>query len=889
MSSFDPVAALAAGVTVVTPNNRLARTLIARHDAAMLRSRRRTWTAARALPWSIWLTTLWRDALEAGVAPPELRVLSQFESQYLWRRLVRDDEAQQASVIDSRGAAQLALDAWQLVHAWGEGGQSWRGWRDSAEAPEDSDAAAFVRWAERHHRDLASRRGLDLATLPDALREWAGGMREWRGRTVALVGFLEFSPQQQRLHDALAAAGMTITVAPAPATTSTVYRAVATTSRDEVRAALSWARARAIEAPDDFIGIAIEDLAARRDDVRALAEDVLCPRLQLPGHAFAPRPYDLSLGKPLAEQPLVASALSLVALAHAPLPRSDAAALMRSPFLPGSWLSRASCERDWIEAGRNEVVWADVRSLAPAARDAEALSRKRARTPHEWTAQWRSLLDRCGWPTELASTGVEYEVRQAWERLLDDFARLGHVEAQLDGGNALDVLRDMAARVIFQSESPPASIAIMGFLEAAALPFDALWVAGLSAQRWPPPARPNPLLPLRWQHERNVPRSSAARERGYAEVLTRHLARSAPIVVMSAPGVIEDYESAPSALIDAQWPQLAPLPDAIDSAQRIGQARDLESMADERAPALASGAAPGGAGAIAAQSTCPFQATARYRLRAEPWPAPAEALSYAERGQLVHAMMAAFWLDVRTHDELHALDAKALDARIERAAAAARAQLPEARWRLLPPAVAQAEALRISQIASIWLRDFEWIRPPFTVERIEATSEVRLAGLVFRVKLDRVDRLTDGSFAVIDYKTGAVDGPRTWFGPRPRSPQLGVYALALQMESPPIPVSAVAYARVKAGEIAVFGITARKANWPKLADAEKQRDPSGWSGIEAFWQQRLPELAAELRDGVATVTPRDPRTVCRVCRRHALCRIGARGLGETDEGDDGAR
>ena len=125
MSAFDPAKALAAGVTVVTPNKRLARTLIARHDASMLRSTKRTWTAARALPWSAWLTTLWREALEGGAAPPELRLLSADEAHYLWDRIVGDDAALRERVLDPGGAADLAEEAWDLVHAWGGGSESW--------------------------------------------------------------------------------------------------------------------------------------------------------------------------------------------------------------------------------------------------------------------------------------------------------------------------------------------------------------------------------------------------------------------------------------------------------------------------------------------------------------------------------------------------------------------------------------------------------------------------------------------------------------------------------------------------------------------------------------------------------------------------------------------
>ncbi len=111
----------------------------------------------------------------------------------------------------------------------------------------------------------------------------------------------------------------------------------APTSHDELRAALVWARALAQASPAHAIGIAVEDLAQRREEVRALAEDVLCPALQLPGNAAAPRPYSISLGTPLADAPLVATALSLLALAHGPIPRTDAAALLRSPYLPGAW------------------------------------------------------------------------------------------------------------------------------------------------------------------------------------------------------------------------------------------------------------------------------------------------------------------------------------------------------------------------------------------------------------------------------------------------------------------------------------------------------------------------------------------------------------------------
>src|SRR4030095_2347098 len=102
-----------------------------------------------------------------------------------------------------------------------------------------------------------------------------------------------------------------------------------------------------------------------------------------------------------------------------------------------------------------------------------------------------------------------------------------------------------------------------------------------------------------------------------------------------------------------------------DSADVIAAARQCETLADPRAPALADGKMRGGAGVVAAQSDCPFRATARYRLRVEPWPEPAEGLKARERGMLVHAAMAACWRDVGDHAALRACDDAAMRRRVD--------------------------------------------------------------------------------------------------------------------------------------------------------------------------------------------------------------------------------
>jgi hypothetical protein len=231
MSSSDLHAALAAGVTIVTPNNRLARAIVARHDAAMARAGKRAWHAARVLPWGAWITTLWQDAQDADALDPATRLLSPAAVHYLWERLVAARAADAQPLLDTRGAAALAVDAWELVHAWGAGGESWRAWRDSHEAPPGSDPAAFAAWAEAYTRDLERLSALDPAQLPDALAEVASRVGHWRDREIILLGFLEFTPQQRRLLACLADAGMRVREHSTPAAPGRIARASAPTPR----------------------------------------------------------------------------------------------------------------------------------------------------------------------------------------------------------------------------------------------------------------------------------------------------------------------------------------------------------------------------------------------------------------------------------------------------------------------------------------------------------------------------------------------------------------------------------------------------------------------------------------------------------------------------------
>ncbi len=886
-------AALSEGAAIVTPNRRLARVLLHEFDLAQRAAGHSAWPTPTIVPYPVWLEMLWDFAAQADAGIEAALLLTPAQATHLWRVVVG---AQSMPLLDPDGAAALAADAWALVHEWGAGGESWRAWRRAGD--QGDDAAVFARWAEAYRSELQRAGAHDLAQVPAQLAPIAERVAARMGPTI-LAGFTELSPQQERLAAALVAAGARLhQLDTLPAASGAVTRTVAASPRAEVAAALEWARLHALQHAGMRVGIVIENLAAWRDEIAALAEELLCPAALVPGAVSAPAPFEVSLGVALTAVPLVLAALDLITLAHSQLTLGAAAALLRSPYLPGAeaaWVARAGIERDWLRAGRREVALTDAIAAlerhspelsARWRKGREAQRRTTEASPREWVDAWRGWLMAAGWPGSGPLDSGEYQAREAWEKILGQFASLGAVSARLSPTAAVEALRALASQTIFQPEGGGARIQILGVLEATGLAFDALWVAGLSADRWPPAPAPNPLLPIAWQRERNVPRASAQRELAYAQRLTARFACAAPEVTLSSAESADDHALAPSALILA-YPQRAPSAPVPAWMEAIARSATLEAVADEQAPRLAERSiVAGGSRIVASQSDCPFQAVARHRLRAEPWPPPWVALSPAERGSLLHAALANFCKAVADHAALSALPAAARAAAVAAAVEGALTALPHARWRNVPAIVRAGETRRLAALLEAWLA-LERARPPFAVRDVEAETNLELGGLVLRLRPDRVDVLATGGLAIIDYKTGQVERPTQWFDARPRAPQLGLYTLAQRANHPEQAVHAVAYAQLQAGAVAAFGLAADAAAWPGLASVERAGPGGDWAALETWWHKRLGALAAEIAHGHAAVSPRESPLPCRDCGLYAVCRIrSARRLQDSEFDDE---
>lgn len=872
--------ALPEGALLVTPNRRLARHLAAAYDHAQRSSGQRAWRAPQAMPWSSFVERLWQDALRCGAmdAPPLL--LAPPVVARLWETILAEEGD---PLVDVAGAARSAAEAWTLFHAWRrDETDSMAAWQ---RAHSGDDARVFARWAARYAAALERHRQTDLALAPDALRRIAGPVLDQGERRIVLAGFRDFTPQERRLIEALSAAGAEIQRFDAPrAEASRFERFAAADGTDELTCAFAWAR-RQVEAGATRVGIVVRDLARRRDAVIACAEETLCPELM--ADAQAARPYDISLGLPLSEAPIVFAALTLIRLAQAPVPLDDACLVVRSPYLPEAearWTERAALERAWRARGARTRSWRELiidlgtHDLALSQRWSTAtFPGDRRRPALEWMLAWRAWLDQVGFPGERALSSAEWQAREAWSRLLAQFSRLDAIAPAVSSARALDMLSAMASEQLFQPEGPIAPVTILGLLEAPGLDFDGLWLAGMSADAWPSPPRPAPLLPIPWQRERGVPGSSAETEQAFAADLMRDFRGAAPWVIASHAVREEDYEHAPSPLI-AGSPEITREALGVSASRALaiaeGGARP-ERFEDPRAPSLAADTlVRGGASLIESQSACPFQAFGWYRVSARGWEPLPDGLTPRERGGLLHDAFALLWKDLGDTVSLASLSSATMEARIAAAVDGAMGSLPVPRRKALPGAVFAAEGQRLRHLLRDWIEAVERKRPPFTVALTEWKTRHRLGGIELQLRFDRVDAMVDGGVAIVDYKSGEAPPPARWFAPRPSGTQLPLYAQAWRAQRPQEPVRALAYAIAKGGGMRVRGIVADEKAWPALDAVTKIKDAglASWNAALAHLDRRLAEIALEFRCGEAEVTPRDA-ACCRTCNLQRLCRV----------------
>lgn len=884
-------------MTVITATTRLSRELRQEYDREQEAAGIPCWPAAHILPLSAWLQDLWKTRVfsDHGAAASD-RLLWPAEERVIWEEIIRSQTGN--TLLDIPATAEAARKSWGLVCDWNL----------SIDAPEWKDSAdpeAFLAWARAFRRRCRENGWCSNAELPSMLADLIEGGAVPVPEEVEFAGFHERTPGQQRLVDALGRRGVEVREREHPDTRGEAVRvALADVSR-EIRAAAEWARLTLENEPDAAsptfqIGVVDPDLEQHRSEIERVFGEVFHPRTRLRPDLDPNRLFNISLGLPASEYPLINTAFLILETDPRDIPIELASRILRSPFLHGSeaeMTSRALLDVTLRSRRQTHVSLWDVIGLARdedtahhcpglVARIGPWTDRYRTlqtpRMPSDWAPVLSDFLGGLGWPGDRVLDSTEYQTLEVWRELLAELSKLDSVSGSVPLGTATGILRDLASSRMFQPESARAPVQILGLLETAGLRFDRLWIMGMHDGAWPAVRRPDPFLPLRLQRHFELPGSSPARELENHRMLTGRLLSSAPSIVVSHPEREEDADLRVSPLFISLPERPASELGLLASpgyAEQLLDASSVETMHDHRGPPCGDAALSGGTYLFTLQAACPFKAFAELRLGARVPDEAAPGLDALDRGNLVHRILERVWERLGSHEGLLSETEDDLEILVRlRVSTEVLNQLGDRALR--NPRFVEIEQARLEGIIGNWLQ-LEKERSPFTVLEQEKWQRTTVGGIEVSIRADRVDRLENEEIVIIDYKTGACS-PAGWEGPRPDEPQLPIYAVATDDH-----VAGVVFGRITAGKVEFRGLAkssgivpGRGVNVPDAPDGEASLADT----IKA-WGVVLETLGRDYRLGMAAVDPKNPQQTCRYCALPSLCRI-SQGTVELEDDDD---
>ena len=854
------LAALNAGKTILTPNATGAELVRQRHTMQMIAAERHAWQSAQVLPWRTWLIDFYeRTQFDAPT------LLSQEQALLLWEQVVGEEPdiaIQQVSQF-----TRLAAEAWASKHLWQLDFASF----DTRSAT--YEVRLFEKWQIKFARrctELGLVDAYQAASNLLALMQNDHAAAPTQAQDQLLVGYTSVPPLLAKLapycwdilHMGETDPNATEAIAAHPLQSFD-------NASSELEAAIEWAVQQQTASPDQVVAIALSNPNLMQDAVNEGLR-----RYQF-GHDDKNTQQLLTdinrvARETLSDTKLAQSALRLLGLGPQ-ISGADATALLLDPYL-GNWQTergqRALLDRE-IRSEVREISFSTSYFVSLLGRESVALGElheqftalltAREALPYQqnlidWQTQFEQELAGFNWPAGDSLSAEERAARDAWQSALDALVSLSPFTGLCSRRHALHRLNALVQQRVFNPPTAPRGIRIINFEQAALFSADVVAWCGLGQHQWPVPVAINPLLPFAMQRGAGMPGLNPQMDASLALTEFSNSVAATPINRFSFTALVEDVENTPVSLFSAL--------DATqqhDSLLNLAQSTlQFDVLEDAHGLALATETVLRNAVRFFAdQAACPFRAYAEHRLASETIEEPALGLDARRRGELVHLAVASLWDQLQTSEKLQAMSDAELTHLIDNVVSQTVSDYRRESRQLPQYWVLESEHLK--RLLNEWLMT-ERDRLGFEVVETEKKLAAEVANFRFNVRIDRIDRLADGTLAIIDFKTGD-DKRKSWDVPRVEQPQLPIYATNLAAGE----VSAIAYAKLRSGECELVDL-------PRGALAKGKQDEA-WQDKVTAWRHDLFSAAEQMEQGFAQVDPKH-NDACRYCKQRLFCRIG---------------
>lgn len=870
---------------LVTSSRRLSRHLAMLFSKSQQQKNRVVWKTPAIMPFDVWLEQCFLS-MERDAENPYL--LSREQEQALWEDIILSTSTEHRFP-DLKGISRTSAEAWEIMVRYK------LPWKE-IEYSKDIEIRSFSRWA-----GLFSRKCLEQGFLTNS--ELTGFMTQVLEKalitppeTLILAGFLEFDPAQDDFLAIMAKSNARICFLNNGLPEGQAAKADFNEFKEEVSAAARWSLNLVQNNPEARVGIAVPGLGTHRSMLIRIFDHVFHPETILNFEEPEKRIFNVSLGRPLGDYSLVRSALVFLDfIIQEKWNIRDLGIILGSPFIAGGreeFPSRAALEEK-IRHG-NQPWRPAAMVLEIAARQGEScycpalfhklgqareivFSQEKLQSPSRWAALFAKLLETAGWPDARELNSFEYQTFQAFKEELSSLYRLEAVLGKITYSKALETLSSLLKSRVFQPESAQAPVQILGLFEMAGLDFDHLWVMNLTSDVLPCPCKPNPLLPLDLQRKHLTPGSSPGRELDLAVKIMNSLLSSSKEIIFSYSTHEDDRELMESPLLKDIFPvdfQSIEQNQYLNIVELVSRNSELTALSDDYGLPFEESWLSGGARAFQDQALCPFKGYAAHRLNAKAPEEPVFALTPIDRGNLVHKALMLVWQELGSLEELkEMIHQKSLDSLLDGIVLLTVQEFKSTGHVLFTQEFMELEIIRLKSIILRWLEK-ELERLDFHISALEKTEYFSINGIKIKTRMDRVDRLENGSMVIIDYKTGSfIDNVENmWTKDRIIEPQLPIYARIVGEKA-----SGMILAQVNPRAFKFHGLISGneisfKGNRLKTP---QDLDLSGMKEILDQWFFKLETISQEIKQGLATADPfpQPNDKTCRYCDFMPLCRI----------------
>ena len=827
---------LAQGATVITPNNRLSASLL---KEFFIYRNSKTVDKPSCLPYNTSIINAYQQLIFLTPEQQHPTLLNEAQCQHLWRIIIKSD----SNITYSEGLLKAVMQAWKHCQQW----------QLDAENPTFNytpQTKTFQIWWQIFDKQL---KDLHLINEHQLIAYMIKANQSLFLQPVIWTCFDEFNPQQLELQNHLKQKGLIQYRYDLKESESLPQVFAAKDSKEEYQQLITWLDLK-MNQGNQRIGVVIPNLEQESRSLHRLLEQHFDPGL-----------FNISLGQALSDFPLVAHALCWLNLDGSELNLHQAALLLQSPYI-GSAQEEFIARANYLQ---ESALLQDQRfSLSSLINDLKLITPKlsallerinpypQIATPQEWIHLFQERLNSLGFPGDYGLNSTNYQCFNRFTAVFDEFRQLSLISTVLSAKEAMAAFTQLIHNTIFQAQKTNAPIQISGLLEASGCEFDSLWVIGLTDQCLPQKTHLSAFIPPQLQRDLLMPHSVPARELLFARQTLQRLQRGSAETVLSYPRLQGDTPNLPCSLITS-YPGFELIPEGSEPINQSALITMEESYtiglgAEERVS--------GGTALLANQAKCPFKAFAEHRLKAKPSPNTSEGLDNREKGQIIHKVMELLWQTISSQHALINLESKALDELIEKAIHTALTPFKQIHPDSFPHLIQEVEYIRLKRLIMACL-EWEKKRPPFTVAALEQSYTINLAGLDFKVRVDRLDQVDDKKW-VIDYKSN-LPANRPWNEDRPREPQLLLYALLDEQ------INTLLLMQLKTGKIMCSGLSEEKHEISGISALKKGET---WDEYRSNWKQQLTLLADEFQQGHCPPQPINS-SICQQCDFQNLCRF----------------